>query len=254
MKIMSQLIGDSIDLIFRQILKHTPQLYYIENGYLDKTPKPLASCVLYANESNTNYYLITAKHVFNHSDEWGIGILIKNIFYSLEGNRFTIPSNDIDITVLKLTPELTNILLSEYNFLNSTQIDENHSYMLSTNRYLEVGFPITKSKLKKHDKTIRVEPFILLSDINKVSSEHVYINIPKLRRRFGDTIPIRIIPTLKGLSGSGLWYISSICRPTFKLVGIMIEWDYRDKKYTKGTKINLVKSLIEKIENNYNTR
>lgn len=243
---MINLLNNRINLISKQILKYTPQLYYIEKNYPDKTPKPLGSSVLYASE--TNNYLITAKHVFNNENEWSVGILIKNIFYALEGIKYQTTDNNLDIAVFHLTERLTETLLESYSFLNSDQIDENHYYTKLLPRYLEVGFPLTKSKLKKHDKTIRVNPFILVSDIIKQSNEYIYVNIPKTRKSFNDNIPTRTIPILTGLSGSGLWYVSNFYRLNFKLVGIMIEWDDKNKKYTKGTKINFVTGMIKEIE------
>lgn len=243
---MVNLLNNRINLISKKILNYTPQLYYIEKSHSDKIPKPLGSSVLYASEKN--YYLFTAKHVFNHENEWNIGILVANIFYALEGVKYQTTDNNVDITVLNLTERLTKTLLENYTFLNLAQIDEKHYYTKSLSRYLEIGFPITKSKLKKNDKTIRVNPFILVSDILNQSNEHVYVNIPKIRKSFNDNIPIRTLPTLTGLSGSGLWYISNFYNLKFKLVAIMIEWDDKNKKYTKGTKINLVISMIKEIE------
>jgi len=76
--------------------------------------------------------------------------------------KYQIQDNNIDITVCKLTNTLRKVLAKNYNFLNTSQVGEKHSYKKSITRYLEIGFPITRSKLKKHDKTIRVNPFILL--------------------------------------------------------------------------------------------
>ena len=93
-----------------------------------------------------------------------------------------------------------------------------------------------------------MNPFVLLSDIIKKSNQHVYVDIPKIRKAFENDIPIRTIPVLTGLSGSGLWYISNFYRLEFMLVWIMIEWDDKNKKYTKGTKINLATNMIKEIE------
>ncbi len=245
---LKTLLNLKINSISREILNYTPQLYYIEKAFQDTTPKPLGSSVLYASENNS--YLITAKHVFQNYDEWDIGFLLESTFYSLEGIQYKTTNNDTDIAVCKLTERLSQILIEKYSFLNVNQIEANHKYTNFIPRYLEIGFPITKSKLKKHDKTIRVEPFILLSDIKKQSNEHVFIDIPKTRKAFNNDTPIRSLPVLIGLSGSGLWHISSFYDLKFKLVAIMIEWDDKEKKYTKGTKINIVMNMIKKVEEN----
>ena len=88
----------------------------------------------------------------------------------------------------------------------------------------------------------------MLSDIYTTTNEHAYINLPKIKKSFLNNIPIRTLPVLTGLSGSGLWYISNFYNKKFKLVGIMIEWDDIDKKYTKATKISFVINLIKTIE------
>lgn len=157
---MYNLFGKIINLLSKEILNYTPQLFHIEKNNNDKTPKALGSSVLYFSEKN--YYLITAKHVFKHQDEWAVGFLINNNFYELDGEKYSINDDNIDITVLKLADELTVILLKHYKFLDKQKIDCNHKYNKQP-RYLEVGFPITQTKLKKHDKTIRVNPFILLT-------------------------------------------------------------------------------------------
>lgn len=240
------LLNTKINSISKKVLDHTPQLYYIENSHNDTIPKPLGSSVLYSSENNS--YLLTAKHVFKHENEWTIGILIKNTFYALEGTKYQSTDDDIDIAIYKLSDILIETLANHYSFLNSTQIDENHKYTKFSSRYLKAGFPISRSKLKKHDKTIRVHTFILFTDIQKYSDNYVYANIPKIRQAFSNKIPVRTMPILTGLSGSGLWYISNLYFLEFKLVAIMIEWDDKNKKYTKGTNINLFMSLIKAIE------
>jgi len=245
-KDLKSLLNQKINLISKKVLDYTPQLYYKEKNCNDAIPNALASSVLYRNQEN--YYLITAKHVFNNQEEWDIGILIDKFFYSLEGTKYQIQDNNIDITVCKLTNTLRKVLAKNYNFLNTSQVGEKHSYKKSITRYLEIGFPITRSKLKKHDKTIRVNPFILISDIYKHTKEHVYVNIPKTRKSFNNNIPVRTLPTLTGLSGCGLWYISNFYRAQLKLVAIMVEWDDKHKQYTKGTNINIVVEMIKEFE------
>lgn len=243
---MKNLLAKNINLLSKEILNYTPQLFHIERNKNDKTPKALGSSVLYF--SGNNHYLITAKHIFNHQDEWAIGFLINNYFYELDGEKYSSDDTHIDITVIKLTTQLASILLSHYKFLNKEKIDCNHN-CIKPSRYLEVGFPITRTKLKKHDKTIRVNPFILLTKIRNENAEHYFVEIPKKRSTFTDNKPIGTLPKLTGISGSGLWYISSFINLDFKLIAIMIEWDNIEKKFTKGTKINIVCKLIENIEN-----
>lgn len=152
---MYNLFGKIINLLSKEILNYTPQLFHIEKNNNDKTPKALGSSVLYFSEKN--YYLITAKHVFKHQDE--------------------------------------------------------------------------------------------LSKIIRQSNEHFFVEIPKKRSSFNDNKPIGTLPKLTGISGSGLWYISNFRNLNFKLIAIMIEWDNIGKKFTKGTKINIVSKAIECIEN-----
>jgi len=139
---MKQLLNNKINLISKKVLDYTPQLYYLEKNDNDTIPKPLASSVLYSSQNNS--YLITAKHVFDNQEEWNIGILIENTFYSLEGSKYQIEDNDIDIAICKLTNELRNILIGNYSFLNKSQVDEKHYYKILVSRYLEIGFPITR--------------------------------------------------------------------------------------------------------------
>ena len=245
--VIYKLLGKLVKDISKNVLTYTPQLYYIEKESRDTVPKPIATSILYT--SGVNYYLITEKHAFNHEEEWEIGILIRNIFYSLEGIKYSSDDNNIDLVVYHLTDRLKDTLKPYYQFLNLNQIDTNHLFIKERyTRYLQAGFPINRTSLKKHTKTISVNPFILLSDIYTTTNEHAYINLPKIKKSFLNNIPIRTLPVLTGLSGSGLWYISNFYNKKFKLVGIMIEWDDIDKKYTKATKISFVINLIKTIE------
>jgi len=78
-KDLKSLLNQKINLISKKVLDYTPQLYYKEKNCNDAIPNALASSVLYRNQEN--YYLITAKHVFNNQEEWDIGILIDKFFY-----------------------------------------------------------------------------------------------------------------------------------------------------------------------------
>ena len=145
--------------------------------------------------------------------------------------------------------ELVGILSEKYDFLDKKYIEPNH-ICTKKEKYFKVGFPNTGTKIKKHDKTIRINPFILLTTAKDDGDNHIIVDIPKRRSCFTNNIPIVNLPILTGMSGSGLWYISDIYNLKFKLVAIMIEqkYDGNTLKHTKGTKANTITNFIEEFE------
>ena len=218
----------------------------------------MASGIFYKDENN--FYLITASHVYEDIDipPENIGIMIQNEFYILIGELIqTVTSKSeinekIDTAILKLNPKLIQDIQSHYNFLDNINIAFNY---ITTNkpRYLMGGFPVTRTKLKKHTKTIKVEPFVFLTKtldnkiyevINCNSETNIVVEIKQKIKGFDNTL-VQTLPKLFGVSGSGLWSIE-VVPPSFRLIAIMTDWD-KQNSLGIGTKIDIA---IQMIKNN----
>lgn len=243
----SQILADRINTLSEKILNFTPQLYHTVKDAQDLSPKPLASSVLIKSEKF--YYLVSAKHAFEHLDIWEIGIFMNKTFYGIQGTISSALDDNIDISIIKLSKEFIDIISKKYDFLEKHHIDPNH-ICTKKEQYFKAGFPNSGTKIKKHDKTIRISPFILLTTAKNEGNNHIVVDIPKKRRCFTNNIPVVNLPVLTGMSGSGLWYISDIYNLKFKLVALMIEqiYDGNTLKYTKGTKANIITNAIEECE------
>lgn len=244
-------IGENVNQCADNIFKYSPQMFYIENENEPIRPIAWATCVLY--ENNSSYYLITASHVFERIEPSKIGILINDVFSLLHG--FLIYTNDkenkIDLAIMKLAKHFVADILKQYSFLQNDSIGINHN-LTNKQEYLMAGFPVSKTKVKRDNKTIKREELIILTmksqeekykKLNIKSEHHIIVDIHKVKD-FKDIKPIYLPPHLYGVSGSGLWFISSAAQPKFSLVAIMTEWHKRDK-VAVGTKIDVVIDIIK---------
>lgn len=226
-------------------------MFYIENENAPIRPIALATCVLYQDEEN--YYLITASHVFESIDPNKIGILINDVFSLLHG--YLLYTNDkdnkIDLAVMKLARHFVTDILEQYSFLQHDSIDTNHQ-LTDNLDYLIAGFPVSKTKIKDYDKTIKREELVILTKksqtekyqkLNFDSNKHIIVDIHKTKN-FNDIKPIYTPPDLYGVSGSGLWFISPTSEAKFSLVAIMTEWHKKDK-VAVGTKIDYVVEIMK---------
>ena len=230
-------------------------MFYIESKSEPVRPLALATCVLY--QDNDNYYLITASHVFERDEPKKVGILINDVFSLLHG--FLLYTNDkdnkIDLAVMKLAKHFVKDILEQYSFLQHDSIYRNHS-LTNSQDYLMAGFPVSKTKIKDYNKTMKREELIILTNKSKIEkykklnfdeNNHIIVDIHKTKE-FKDIKPIYTPPDLYGVSGSGLWFISPKSKATFSLIAIMTEWHKKDK-VAVGTKIDVAIDLIKYRKN-----
>ncbi len=237
-------------------------MFYIENENEPIRPIALATCVLYENDNN--HYLITASHVFEGFESKKIGILINDVFSLLHG--FLIYTNDkqnkMDLAIMKLAKHFVQDILEQYSFLQNDSIITNHQ-LTNKQDYLMAGFPVSKTKIKDYSKTIKREELIVLTNksqeekykkyngLNYDINNHIIVDIHKVKD-FKDVKPVYLPPDLYGVSGSGLWFISSTSPATFSLVAIMTEWHKKDR-VSIGTKIDIVLDIIKyRIDSEHN--
>ena len=154
----------------RNILNYTPQLYRRYGSTEPVLVDPLATGVLF--KMNNVRFLISAAHVIEENKELGepnkIGIMIKNVFYNLNGFIKYSASGQhannerIDLLIWRIDDaEVIADLDARYQFLTPSDLDINYQPFQGAN-YLIVGFPVSKTK-KKIDKKIKAESFIFLT-------------------------------------------------------------------------------------------
>jgi len=258
--------GELVDEAAREILNYTPQLFRKYDNVQPIRPKPWASAVL-LNVDNIRF-LITAGHVLqengNDINPEDIGVMIGDTFYILNGElKFVNPTvnktNDrIDLAVWRLDNDVANELETRYKFLEISQVDIDHNVSTEP-RYLLVGFPVSQSKIQPTTSTIRVAPFIFLTEESEKKyyaaldfEEHsnIVLDYRKAKIKSFDTKLPGQGPDTYGVSGSGLWYLPSLIvaegqTVPFKLTGIMIEWR-RDKSAVVATRIHIATEIIRK--------
>ena len=238
-------------ILIEKAARHTIQLYRFsstENSDVIK-PQPLASGVVISFKSE--YYLVTAKHVFEGEDLTKIGCFVKGQPELIRCNTVCCCGDDVAYTFLSenIIDVLSNEKIIPYTLEESigvSLIDETYCYML-------YGFPASKVK-DTADKEVRiVKTFSLFTKIlgkdnlNRrricLKSENLFaVDFHKDKlASFSTKTPMKQIgPKPGGLSGCGLWQFDV---GNFMLVGIMTDYGF-SKAVLLGEMIN---SLIESI-------
>lgn len=193
-------------------------------------------------EIENRHFVFTAAHVIaeNAEDTYFIvpykaihlGGKLYNVSLPSSGNR---NDDKIDLAVIELEPTVVTMLKKEYKFQTQDNILLGHT-MDKFTRYLAIGYPSTKTKKKWNSTEIKFEPFVFNSKpvVNfeyvrfGFSFEH-HLAIEFLGEVISEKSALQLhsAPNLKGVSGSGMWYLPNfpeIDMPqTKKLIGISIE-------------------------------
>jgi hypothetical protein len=246
----------------KKILNYSPPIYLKEHGKTDGTKIELIASSLLFNHDG-NFFLFTAGHVIQENDPEDLGILIGNIFHILVGEiRYVNPYQDsksykIDIAVWKLDPDLAKNLKLNYQFLTIDNVVLDHSCKPKDPRYLIVGFPWRRAKLNPIKKTIKVNPFIFLTnvadektykDLRLDSYSNIILNYRQRKIIDGKTGRITKGVTPDGLSGCGVWFIEKFIyfpskAPQLKLLSIVTDQD-KNKRYLQSTRIDLINEVL----------
>jgi len=258
--------GDVVNELSREILNYTPQIFRKYDKTEPIRPKPIASSILL--KCNKSRYLITAGHVLRENneeiDQVDLGVMVNNEFLILNGELIFInpdrnrTNDQTDIAIFELNTDVANDIEEKYSFLPITQADINHN-VSDELRYLLVGYPITKTKLKPHKSIFEVNPLIFLTKKSKLHkyrrlgfNEHSNIILDYVKSKiqsFGSELVITG-PDTYGISGSGLWFIDSFMTTKdaseIKLVGIMIEWR-KSESVVISTRIHLVTEILRQV-------
>lgn len=232
--------------IGKRIYEYSPPIFSNKNitsGRVNKArPMPIASSVLFT--INERYFLVTAAHVFKRHRLADLGLFHGNLLYHLNGdlklsNPNSCEKDRLDIAILELERGLANDLAVAFKFYDLIKFNPDHPHYNDA-RYLVVGTPLTRHKLKLSNKKIINYPFIFLT--KPIDSEttydglgvrtysHLLVDYTKRRIQNSSTRNYQMGPQPVGLSGCGIWTISRFLRFSssdfsFYPSGILIEYD-----------------------------
>ena len=219
-------------------------------------------CGLYLKIQN-DYFLISAGHLLNLED-WhklispGIG----DTMVWLRGKIVTSFENEksdrlIDFGILKFAPHQIQYLINgNHNFLNSNKLLVNH-HVNEDNMYVIAGYPLNgiKKKSGKAEFTPIPMKMVTYSIPNKKYEENGFnpehFILLKYQRKLApfNLNEKQITKELKGISGSGLWYIpnwrdlNADGIPKHYLVGIMTR-NHKNKGFLVAIKIDFITETI----------
>jgi len=258
-----------VDLVAQKIQFSTVAIYYHKlDSLLSIKPEQIATGVLLKTESN--HYLITAAHTFNHYRKEDICLYKSQSKIPLVGRLYLFDPIDsqvndlIDIAVIKLEEFIVDRIYKTdgIEFLSSKFIKQRHSTIPSKS-YFTLGFPCKKQIKKKQSKKFSSQPYLIYShpSISKsynqpLVNRDLNILIDYHRRKFKqfDEKGRSFAPQyLEGMSGSGLWFIPSFDTNVTKetnvfLIGILIELKGKNNSIM-FTKIDCVTEILRKCCN-----
>jgi hypothetical protein len=218
------------------IIDSTIQLFYDNSKGEEKVT---GSGVLF--EIEKRHFVFTAAHVVAENIEdiyflvpfqaIYLGGKLYNVSLPASGKRI---DDKIDLAIIELEPEIVSKLKTEYKFQTVDDILLGHQ-MDRCIRYLSVGYPSTKTQKEWNAPIIKSEPFVFNSNpVINFEYERFGFNFEShLAIEFlGEVISEKSLqrksaPILKGISGSGMWYLPNFPEidevQTKKLIGISIE-------------------------------
>lgn len=226
------------------------------------------SGILFAFQEN--YFIISASHNFLDEDKENIKIRTGNTIEDIRNSKliFSVQTGDfiedkIDTAILKLEDaNLIEILKTNNYFieLGDVQLDHrqkitNEEESLESYLYILFGYPGKQSKPKyKSENKWNIKALYLQGQLQRLNSQiledkgyanHVVFN--KLKKGKKHYTGGRVnLPSLKGMSGCGLWDIQGYDlkkgRQKLKLVGIFIEINHN---LAISTKIDYAIEMIK---------
>lgn len=224
--------------------------YTIPLSCMDKEGRKshLGTGVLIKTESN--YYLLSARHVFENDKDVLNKKTVNNIVYCKDDTAYPIDGDfafysadeNIDILVCKLTEYTQEVLSQFFEFMPSYMMIQD-SILRCTKDYYIVGYPIGKIKRSyPYDNTIKRSLYTIQTaglESDKFNF-HVEFHRDKLTNlQTGLKIST---PHVKGMSGCGLWYK---CQENIYLVGIVHYFDNKES-IISATKIDYAIDILNR--------
>lgn len=241
------------------ILKSTFQ-FLTENN---RKTEPFASGIFI--QVDETYFMISAAHVMEENYDELYVPLEKNDSIKLGGelNINSIPStlsrddDQIDIAILKLDVKSIGIVSKFYSFIDVDEIEISHSTK-QLPQYISLGYPCTQTKMKYGTNVLIAKPFkyITMPADDEIYEQlecdpyrNIVVHYNKKRVLNYSTGQFKTGPDTYGISGSGLWYIPFQLvekgqKVDKKLVGIMIDWPTKNRKFWIAIRIDIITEVI----------
>lgn len=244
-----------------EIIKYTPQLYYVEDHSSDEAPYPHSSSVLL--HFDEKFFLVTAGHCVHNIDLTKVGIMLGHDFCSIGGSLKCYEPNDedtyeptnLDLAIFRLKSETVDAFKEKYDFLNVEKLNFNH-ISSKESRYLIFGYPgeltenddeakvIIPSSLKL--RTIGV-PFLyyLQEGIDKNKTLVLFVDQNNIGT--SDSTTVSELAALGGISGCGVWHVSDLntSNPQYQLVSILTG-ENQEQTTLYSTKIDIIPYFLKR--------
>lgn len=209
----------------------------------------------------TKYFLFSAAHVFDDFEELFIPIEQGKTLIKPGGNIIkNNPKNDrnsdeLDVAILILDNQSVKDLSIDYSFLESSNIEINHS-SIDFMSYIVFGYPSSWSKKSYSRNSFHSIPFIgitkcvSLNEYKKLKRNEYLNLIVEYDRQNTPNLKSKSIsygPDLFGISGCGLWYSNNFdLKSEPKLIGIMNEWSISNRNRLIATRIDAYTEILRK--------
>ena len=193
-------------------------------------------------------FLATAAHVLEHNDEHGSPDPLWKATTLYLGNpghphvrllgEAPKANDPADVGMVELSDE-TMAELQNCHFLNA---DQDFSAASANSQFaVAIGYQNRASKPNDDLKTVKHEPLIFSNSGSHRKGIHIFLPMDWTKVRDGDQI--RSIGKLHGISGGGLFWLSTLTDPESidPLAGIIIE---HANKTLKATDVNILRQLI----------
>lgn len=185
-----------------------------------------------------NFFIITAEHVFDGVQPSDLKIFQNGSFCNLEGTIVGDQMNDI--ALFKIDEAIVPDLIHNYQFLDRSNLLYNHQTESKQN-YLFIGYPSSKTHIKRAIIFEKLQVYHSAGIPNKYKPNEIHFVYNKRKSVTYNKRGYTFAPDPDGLSGSGLWYISSYSEPIkYKLVGLFKEFD-RKKNIGIATTIDSIR-------------
>jgi hypothetical protein len=254
---VTDLYNQVVELIRKDVIKFTPQLFYSEDHAPESEPLAFASSVLVKYKND--YLLITAGHVFQNEDPNTIGVMLQNDFCVIGGmlKGFDLNEEDsynpknLDIAIFKLDEITVNMFKEQYQFL---ELNNSISFSSINARYLIFGYPAELTISKPSTKTIVPRSMSLRTIGADLSYYKDNIHINKTIILLADQENIASsdiksttkISDLGGISGCGVWKVIDLSteKPQYELVSFITgENEFKTALYS--SRLNIVLDLLK---------
>lgn len=228
-------IKEMVRRISSVVLKTTLPLYtFSNNRYAIHS-----NGILFLGDNKV--YLVTAEHTFDQMDPGELLIYQHGSFCCLEGN--IIGNKTHDIALFEIEKSIADCLAENYMFIDRNHIAFNH-IVEAKQKYLLIGYPSSKTKVLS--MKIFEKPLVYHTSALKKqpTANEITFSYNKRKSITYDKKVYIFAPDPYGLSGCGLWYLSSFSQDiNYKLVGIFKEYD---RKKNVGVATH-VRSLLEQV-------